>query len=167
MTAELTQLKEDLDTQTRLAEDRFNQLKRLQADFDKYRKLEGEERARLAVIEEFLEDAIIAKTLDGTITSWNVGAERIYGYSAQEIVGRSISLLVPPEHPDDTQLILERIKKGEPVIRYEALRRKKDGRLIDIIMTRCMPLRSVTGDSLRLPRTGFSFLMPRPGRSLK
>ncbi len=135
MTAELTQLKEDLDTQTRLAEDRFNQLKRLQADFDKYRKLEGEERARLAVIEEFSEDAIIAKTLDGTITSWNVGAERIYGYSAQEIVGRSISLLVPPEHPDDTQLILERIKKGEPVIRYEALRRKKDGRLIDIIMT--------------------------------
>ena len=58
--------KQDLETQTRLAEDRHNQLKYLQADFDNYRKLEGEERARLAVIEEFSEDAILAKTLDGS-----------------------------------------------------------------------------------------------------
>ncbi|MCX6692421.1 MAG: PAS domain S-box protein [Methanoregula sp.] len=135
MTENQEQLKKDLKTQTRLAEDRLNQLKYLQADFDNYRKLEGEERARLAVIEEFSEDAILAKTLDGIITSWNTNAERIYGYSAQEIIGKSISLLVPPDLPDDTVLILERIGNGEQVVRYETLRRKKEGKLINIALT--------------------------------
>ncbi|MFA4848835.1 MAG: PAS domain S-box protein [Methanoregula sp.] len=135
MTDELDQLKQDLKNQTRLAEDRLTQLKSLKADFDNYRKLEGEERARLAVIEEFSEDAIIAKTLNGIITSWNAGAEHIYGYSAQEIIGKSISLLIPPDLPDDNPGIIERVRSGEPVIRYETLRRKKDGRLINIALT--------------------------------
>jgi PAS domain S-box-containing protein len=99
------------------------------------RKLVEEERARLAAIVEYSEDAIIGKTLDGIMTSWNAGAERIYGYSPQEMVGKSISLLVPPDHPDDTGLIFERIRNGEPVIRYETLRRKKDGGLINISLT--------------------------------
>ncbi len=99
------------------------------------RKRAEEERARLAAIVEYSEDAIIGKTLDGTITSWNAGAARIYGYSAEEIVGKSISLLVPPDQSDDTGLILDRIRKNEPVVRYETLRRKKDGGLINVALT--------------------------------
>ncbi|MFA4848841.1 MAG: PAS domain S-box protein [Methanoregula sp.] len=99
------------------------------------RKLAEEERARLAAIMEYSEDAIIGKSLDGFITRWNAGAERIYGYSAQEMVGKSISLLVPPDLPDDTPGIIERIRYGEPVIRYETLRRKKDGGLINVTLT--------------------------------
>jgi PAS domain S-box-containing protein len=94
-----------------------------------------EELAHLAAIVEYSDEAIIGKTLDGIITSWNAGAERIYEYSAQEIVGRNISLLVPPDHPDDTQKILEQIRNGMPVIRYETLRMKKDGGQINVIMT--------------------------------
>jgi PAS domain S-box-containing protein len=135
MTEEQEQLKKDLETQTRLAEDRLNQLKYLKTDFENYRKREGEERARLAIIEEYSEDAILGQTLDGIITSWNTGAERIYGYSAQDMIGKSISLLVPPDHKDDTRLILEQIVNGEQVVRYESLRRKKDGRLINIALT--------------------------------
>jgi PAS domain S-box-containing protein len=99
------------------------------------RKHAEEERARLAVIVEQSDEAIIGKTLEGIITSWNIGSERMYGYSAQEIVGKSVSLLVPPDHPDDTMTILERVKNGEPVIRYETLRRKKDGGLINVTLT--------------------------------
>ena len=93
------------------------------------------ERARLAAIEEYSEDAIIAKTMDGIITNWNNSAERIYGYSAQEMVGQNISRLDPPAQIDDTRLIIERIRNGEPVIRYETMRRKKDGGLINVSLT--------------------------------
>ena len=99
------------------------------------RKLAEEERARLAAIVEYSDDAIIGKSLEGCITRWNAGAERLYGYSAHEMVGRSISLLVPPSLPDDTPLIIERIRNGEKVIRYETLRRKKDGGLINVTLT--------------------------------
>jgi len=99
------------------------------------RKLAEEERARLAAIVEYSDDAIIGKSLEGCITRWNAGAERLYGYSAHEIVGKSISLLVPPDLPDDTPLIIERIRNGEPVIRYETQRRKKDGGLINVTLT--------------------------------
>jgi len=99
------------------------------------RKIVEVERARLAAIETYSEDALIAKTLDGIITSWNAGAERIFGYSAQEMVGKNVSLLDSPENPDDTHSILERIRNGEPVIRYETQRRKKDGGIITISLT--------------------------------
>jgi len=99
------------------------------------RKRAEEERSRLSAIVEHTDEAIISKTLDGIITSWNAGAERMYGYSAQEIVGKSISLLVPPDCLDDTLTILERVKNGDPVIRYETLRRKKDGGLIHVTLT--------------------------------
>jgi len=98
-------------------------------------KLAEEERARLAAIVEYSEDAIISKTLDGIITSWNSGAERIYGFPAQEIIGKSISLLDSPERPDDTGALLKRIRSGEPVARYETLRRRKDGQLINVSLT--------------------------------
>ena len=91
-------------------------------------------QSRLAAIVENSDAAIIGTTIDGIITSWNSGAGRIYGYSAQEIVGRNISLLVPPDLPDDTRISLDQIRNGSPAIRYETLRRKKDGSLINVYL---------------------------------
>ena len=105
----------------------------------------GDELARrLAAIVESSEDAIIAKTLDGTILTWNAGAERIYGYSAAEAVGRSIALLLPPELPDDVLQILARIGRGEAISQYETVRLRKDGQRIDIALT-ISPLKDETG----------------------
>jgi PAS domain S-box-containing protein len=98
------------------------------------RRRAEEEHGRLAAIIEGSDEAIIGKTLDGIIFSWNAGAERIYGYPAQEIIGRSVSLLVPPDQTDDTRSVLDKIRNGEPVIRYETLRRKKDGGQIQVTL---------------------------------
>ena len=94
-----------------------------------------ETRARLAAIVEFSEDAIIGKALDGTITSWNRGAEALYGYSAEEVVGQSISLLVPSERTDELSRILEKVGAGEHVERYETVRVRKDGRRMHVSLT--------------------------------
>ncbi|MCX6683894.1 MAG: PAS domain S-box protein [Methanoregula sp.] len=96
------------------------------------RRRAEEMRSHLAAIVENSDAAIIGITLDGIITSWNTGAERIYGYSAQEVVGRNISLLVPPDLPDDTRASLDQIRNGISIIRHETLHRKKDGVLINI-----------------------------------
>lgn len=93
------------------------------------------ERSRLAFIVEFSDDAIIGMTLDGTITSWNSGAERLYGYSAGEVQGRSIAILHPPGQPDELQQKLERLRRGERVSHYEAVRIRKDGTPIDISLS--------------------------------
>jgi PAS domain S-box-containing protein len=103
-----------------------------------------EERSQLANIVEASDDAIISKTLDGTITSWNSGAEKVYGYSAEEVVGRSISILVPPDRPDEIPQILERVKRGE-VGHYESVRVCKDGRQIHVSLT-VSPIRDVEGN---------------------
>jgi PAS domain S-box-containing protein len=94
------------------------------------RKKAEEQIRQLASIVESSGDAIIGKTLDGIILSWNVGAERIYGYSAEEIVGRPISLLLPPDRPDEFSRLIDRIKKGEYVDHYETVRLRKDGKQI-------------------------------------
>ena len=91
--------------------------------------------ALLASIVDCSDDAIIAKTPHGAITSWNRGAERIYGYSAEEMIGKAVTILVPPESSDDMQEILERVGNGERVEHYETVRRRKDGTLIDISLT--------------------------------
>jgi PAS domain S-box-containing protein len=101
--------------------------------------------AQLAAIVESSHDAIIGKTLDGIITSWNSGAEKIYGYSAQEIIGRPISVMVPPELPDDESQIFERIKRGDRVDRYETVRLRKDGEPISVSLT-VSPIKDVTGN---------------------
>jgi PAS domain S-box-containing protein len=103
-----------------------------------------EVRSRLAAIVESSNDAIIAKNLDGTITNWNKGAERIFGYSAEEIVGRPITTLTTPESPDDPLRILERIRRGERVEHYETLRRTKDGRTLCVSLT-VSPVRDSAG----------------------
>jgi PAS domain S-box-containing protein len=99
------------------------------------RKQAEEARSRLAAIVESSNDAVIAQGLDGTITSWNKGAERIFGYAAEEIVGRRITTLAAPGSSDDPLAILERIRQGERVEHYETLRRTKDGRNICVSLT--------------------------------
>ena len=93
-------------------------------------------RARqLAAIVESSDDAIIGKTLDGKIASWNSGAERLYGYTKEEVIGRSSSFLLPTDNYDDSYMLLEKIAGGERVDHYETVRMKKDGTLIDVSLT--------------------------------
>jgi two-component system, LuxR family, sensor kinase FixL len=93
---------------------------------------------------EASDDAILVKDLTGTILSWNQGAERIYGYSAREIVGRPVELLMRPDSLDELDRILDPIKRGERVHRYQAVRVTKDGRLIDVSLT-ASPIRDAAG----------------------
>ncbi len=86
----------------------------------------------LASIVEYSDDAIITKTSKGIITSWNSGAERIYGYSAKEVLEQPISILIPPDQSDEVPALLERIERGERIRHYETVRRRKDGRLIHV-----------------------------------
>jgi PAS domain S-box-containing protein len=99
------------------------------------RKRAEEAKARLAAIVESSDDAIISKGLDGVITSWNSGAERLFGYTPQEVIGRPITILMPPERVDEEPGILQRIRRGERIEHYETVRRRKDGTLLDISLT--------------------------------
>jgi PAS domain S-box-containing protein len=95
----------------------------------------SEEKLLLAAIVQSSKDAIIAKSLDGIITSWNKGAEEIYGYTESEIIGKSISVLAPPDIPDKMTNILRKIKLGESIDSYETVRRRKDGQYIYVFLT--------------------------------
>src|SRR5262249_21352636 len=86
-----------------------------------------EARLHLAAIVESSDDAIIGKNLDGVIVSWNQGAERLYGYTAAEIVGKPLSILAPPEHPDELPGIMARLKGDEQINHYKTVRLRKDG----------------------------------------
>ncbi|HEV8046673.1 MAG TPA: PAS domain S-box protein [Terriglobales bacterium] len=99
------------------------------------RKREEEIRGRLAAVVESSDDAIIGKTLDGTITSWNPGAVKLFGYSSAEAVGKSMRMLLPPERANEETDILARIARGEAVDHFETVRVRKDGRKIDISAT--------------------------------
>jgi len=90
---------------------------------------------RLVEIVESSSDAIIGKTLDGIITDWNKSAERLYGYSAAEVIGKPIAVLLPPDRPDDIRYLLDKIRNGESVERYETVRMTKDGRRIDVSLS--------------------------------
>src|SRR4051812_30742955 len=92
-------------------------------------------RRQLAAIVESSDDAIISKDLDGTITTWNRGAERLFGYAAQEIVGKSVLTLIPDDRKDEEPAILARLRRGERVGHFETLRRRKDGSLVEISLT--------------------------------
>ena len=99
------------------------------------RRRADEARGRLAAIVESSGDAIVGKTLDGIITSWNRGAERLYGYSSAEVLGKSVSLLAPPDRSDEISEILKRVTTGERVERLETVRRRKDGQMLDVSLT--------------------------------
>jgi PAS domain S-box-containing protein len=94
-----------------------------------------EAQALLAAVVESSQDAIISKNLDGVILSWNAGAERLFGYEAEEAIGKPITIMIPPQRQEEDTRILERIKRGERIEPFETLRRAKDGRLIDISLT--------------------------------
>ncbi len=107
----------------------------------------------LAAIVESSNDIIASKTLDGVITSWNRGAEAILGYTAGEIVGNHVSMLVPPEHIEDVDAILSRIRRGEKVDHYQTKRRRKDGTVIDVSLT-VSPIRNEEGEIIGASKVG-------------
>lgn len=108
------------------------------------RKRAEEMRGRLSAIVQSAEDAIISKDFDGVIQSWNVGAEKIFGYAAEEVIGKNISLLFPPGHVDEVPGILGRIAQGEHIERYETERMRKDGKIIPVSLT-YSPIRDASG----------------------
>ena len=99
---------------------------------------------RLAFIVESSDDAIVSKDLDGIITSWNRGAEHLFGYTAEETIGRPVTMLIPADQLDEEPGILERIRRGERIDHYETVRRRKDGSLVDISLT-VSPVRTPEG----------------------
>ena len=103
-----------------------------------------ETNARLAAIVEGSDDAIIGKDLNGIITSWNKGAERIYGYTEAEAIGRAVSMLAHAALADDSSRILEKIRQGETIEHFETVRVRKDGRQINMSLT-ISPIRNATG----------------------
>ncbi len=108
------------------------------------RKVTEEMLNRLAAIIESTDDAVIGKTLEGRVISWNAGAENLYGYSAAEMVGQSISVLLPPERFDDMPQILETIKNGGHLRQFETKRRTKSGGVLDVSLS-ISPIKTTTG----------------------
>jgi PAS domain S-box-containing protein len=117
--------------------------RQLQAEIAE-REQAQEQSRRLAAIVESSDDAIIGKTLDGVIVSWNAGAERMYGYSAAEAVGQPISMLAPPDLPDEIPAIMERLKQGEPIAHFKTRRVRKDGERI-IVSVSISPVKDRAG----------------------
>jgi PAS domain S-box-containing protein len=98
----------------------------------------------LSAIIESADDAVISKTLDGIITSWNFGAQRIFGYTAEEVIGKPVTILIPADHADEEPTILARLRAGDRIEHYETVRVRKDGTLIDISLT-VSPIRGPDG----------------------
>lgn len=109
------------------------------------RKKSEEKIQNLANVVESSNDAIITKSLDGIITSWNKGAEQIYGYSAEEALGKPADFLIPSELNNESKRLLEIVKRGEKVHQYETSRVRKDGRIIDVSMT-LSPIFDISGE---------------------
>ena len=101
-------------------------------------------RQHLASIVESSDDAIISKDFDGIITSWNKGAQQIFGYTPEEVIGKPVTILMPPDRFDEETDILGRIRRGERIDHYETIRRRKDGKLLDISLT-VSPMRNAEG----------------------
>ena len=108
------------------------------------RKQSDQLRAQLAAIVDSSDDAIVGKTLDGVITSWNRGAERLFGYSAAEAIGQHIFLIIPDDRRTEEREVLARLRRGEKIDHFETVRRAKDGRLIPISLT-VSPIRDAQG----------------------
>ncbi len=108
------------------------------------RKRAETQLAHLAAIVESSDDAIIGKDLDGIISSWNAGAERLYGYTSAEAVGRSITMLLAPEGGDDLPSLLERVRRGERISHFETQRKTRDGRVIFVSLS-ISPVRDAKG----------------------
>ena len=106
---------------------------------------ESEQRLRWAAsIVESSDDAIVSKNLDGIITSWNRGAERIFGYSAQEAIGQPITIVIPQDRRDEERGILTRLRRGERIDHFETVRQTKHGGLITVSLT-VSPVKNAEG----------------------
>jgi PAS domain S-box-containing protein len=103
-----------------------------------------EARSKLASIVEFSDDAIISKTLDSVITTWNRGAERLFGYAAEEVLGKPVTLLIPPNLIDEESAILQKLKRGDRIDHYETVRVRKDGTVLDVSLT-VSPIKDADG----------------------
>jgi PAS domain S-box-containing protein len=112
-----------------------------------------ERRNRLAAIVNDSDDAIMSRSRDGVITSWNQGAERIYGFSAEEMIGKTMDALIPPERRDDEAKIAERVLRGERITHFETLRYRKDGAQIVLSVT-MSPIRDSGGAIVGLATIG-------------
>lgn len=108
------------------------------------RRLAEREQGLLAAIVESSEDAIIGKSLDGRIETWNAGATRLYGYSLEEVLGQPITLLTPPDRLDDVSRALKSVGRGETVASHETVQRRQDGSLVDVSISHS-PIRDRTG----------------------
>jgi PAS domain S-box-containing protein len=108
------------------------------------RRVSEELRGRLAAVVESSTDAVVSKTLESVITTWNHGAERLFGYKAEDVIGRPVTILIPPEHLDEEPVILERIKSGESVPPFQTVRLRKDGTRVDVSLA-VSPIRDLHG----------------------
>jgi PAS domain S-box-containing protein len=100
---------------------------------------------QLAAIVESTDDVIISKDLNGIVTSWNAAAEKLYGYTTEEMIGQPVSILIPLDRPDEEPAILERLRRGERIDQYETIRMAKDGTLISVALT-ISPIRNAKGE---------------------
>ncbi|MGZ9053226.1 MAG: PAS domain S-box protein, partial [Rhodoplanes sp.] len=133
-TAESEGLVTAIAAHTAIAIENARMLQASQLEIEYRRRAELDAR-RLAAIVESSDDAIVAKDLDGVITSWNHGAERLFGYTADEVVGKPVTILIPADRHDEEPAILARIRRGERIDHYETIRRRKDGSLVEISLT--------------------------------
>jgi PAS domain S-box-containing protein len=108
------------------------------------RKSEQQLRWFAAVVQSS-DDAVLGESLDGIIRSWNAGAERLYGYSAEEVIGKPITILIPQERQDEEFNIIGRIRRGDHIEHYETIRRRRDGKLLDVSLT-VSPVRDAEGN---------------------
>ena len=104
----------------------------------------AEVRAYLAAIVNSSDDVIVSKNLDGVITSWNRAAEKLFGYAPEDVIGKHIGVIIPPEKMDEEYEILEKVRSGEPLDHFETVRRTRDGRLVDVSLT-VSPIRDESG----------------------
>ena len=110
------------------------QEKRLENEIEQRKETEVAARYHMAIVESS-DDAIIAKDLNGIVTSWNRGAEALFGYTAAEMIGKPINTLIPADRPNEEPAILQRLRSGERIDHYETMRKRKDGTLVDISLT--------------------------------
>jgi PAS domain S-box-containing protein len=108
---------------------------------------------RVAAVVESSDDAIVTKDLHGIITSWNRGAEQIFGYRAEEVIGKPVNILIPADHPNEEPEILERIRRGERIEHYETIRLRKDGAPLNISLT-VSPVRDSSGTIVGASKIG-------------
>jgi PAS domain S-box-containing protein len=107
-------------------------------------RLRNDVQSRLAAIVESSDDAIVSKTLDGIIISWNKGAQRVFGWTSDEVIGKPINIIIPPDRQHEEPTILQNLRRGERIDHFETIRQTKDGRLINISVT-ISPVRDASG----------------------